>query len=114
MGAGFHGGFGRTKGSRTVYETTSKSSALSSVSSLPKEIQSSAKSFFKGGSNRYNSFSVEKLSDGNYQVKMENPGRVPGSKAIYYKIIDSEGRTVRVYKETYDPNGNLVHVKAHR
>ena len=44
MGAGFHGGFGRTKGGRTIYEGTSKSSALSSVSSLPKEIQSSAKS----------------------------------------------------------------------
>ena len=57
MGAGFHGGFGRTKGGRTIYEGTSKSSALSSVSSLPKEIQSSAKSFFKGGSNHYNSFS---------------------------------------------------------
>ena len=56
MGAGFHGGFGGTKGGRTVYEGTSKSSALSSVSSLPKEIQSSAKSFFKGGSNHYNSF----------------------------------------------------------
>lgn len=76
-----------------------------------KEIQSSANSFFKGGSNHYNSFSVETLSNGNYQIKMENPGRVPGSKAIYYKIVDSEGRTVRVYKETYDPNGNLVHVK---
>ena len=62
-------------------------------------------------SNHYNSFSVETLSDGNYQIKMENPGRVPGSKAVYYKIVDSEGRTVRVYKETYDPNGNLVHVK---
>lgn len=111
MGAGFHGGFGRTKGGRTIYEGTSKSSALSSVSSLPKEIQNSAKSFFKGGSNHYNSFSVETLSNGNYQIKMENPGRVPGSKAIYYKIVDSEGRTVRVYKETYDHNGNLVHVK---
>lgn len=44
-------------------------------------------------------------------MKMENPGRVPGSKAVYYKIVDSNGHTVRVYKETYDPNGNLVHVK---
>lgn len=60
MGAGFHGGFGGTKGGRTVYEGTSKSSAYSSVSSLPKEIQSSAKSFFKGGSNHYNIFSKEK------------------------------------------------------
>ena len=111
MGTGFHGGFGGTKGGTSIYSGTSKSSALSSVSSLPKEIQGSAKSFFKGGSNHYNKFSVEKLSDGNYQIKMENPGKVPGSKAVYYKIVDPEGHTIRVYKETYDPNGNLVHVK---
>jgi hypothetical protein len=42
---------------------------------------------------------------------MENPGRVPGSKAIYYKMVDANGHTVRVYKETYDPDGNLVHIK---
>ena len=42
---------------------------------------------------------------------MENPGKVPGSKAIYYKIVDSGGRTIRVYKETYDPSGKLVHRK---
>lgn len=111
MGAGFHGGFGGTKGATTVYEGTSKSSALSSVPSFPKEIQSSVKSFFKGGSNHYNRFSVEKLDNGNYKLKMENPGRVPGSKAVYCKIVDSEGHTVRVYKETYDPNGKLVHTK---
>ncbi len=46
MGAGIHGGFGGTKGSRMIYEGTSKSSALSAISSLPKEIQSNAKSFF--------------------------------------------------------------------
>ena len=111
MGTGFHGGFGGTKGGTSIYSGTSKSSALSSVSSLPKEIQGSAKSFFMGGSNHYDKFSVEKLSDGNYQIKMENPGKVPGSKAVYYKIVDPEGHTIRVYKETYDPNGNLVHVK---
>ena len=111
MGTGFHGGFGGTKGGTSIYSGTSKSSALSSVSSLPKEIQGSAKSFFKGGSNHYDKFSVEKLSDGNYQIKMENPEKVPGSKAVYYKIVDPEGHTIRVYKETYDPNGNLVHVK---
>ena len=111
MGAGIHGGFGDTKGGRTLYEGHSKTSALSFVPSLPKEIQNSVKSFFKGGSNHYNNFSVEKLGDGNYQIKMENPGKVPGSKAIYYKIVDSDGRTIRVYKETYDPSGKLVHRK---
>ena len=47
----------------------------------------------------------------NYRIKMENPGRVPGSKAIYYKEVDRKGNTIRVYKETYDPSGNLVHTK---
>ncbi len=28
-----------------------------------------------------------------------------------HKIVDPEGHTIRVYKETYDPNGKLVHVK---
>lgn len=40
---------------------------------------------------------------------MTKPGNVPGSKAIYYKEIDSYGNTIRVYKETYDSAGNLVH-----
>ena len=111
MGAGFHGGFGGTKSGTSIYSGTSKSSALGSVSSIPKEIQGSAKSFFKGDSNHYDKFSVEKLSDGNYQIKMENPGKAPGSKAVYYKIVDPEWHTFRVYKDTYDPNGNLVHVK---
>ena len=42
---------------------------------------------------------------------MENPGRVAGSKAVYTKIIDSSGKTIKVFKDTFDPNGNLVHRK---
>lgn len=44
-------------------------------------------------------------------MRMEKPGNVPGSKAIYYKVIDSLGRTIKVYKETYGPDGNLIHIK---
>ena len=43
-------------------------------------------------------YSAFKNKDGSYTVRMENPGRVPGSKAVYYKIIDSEGKTVRKAK----------------
>lgn len=111
MGAGFHGGFGGTKGGQRVYSGTSKSDALKSVSSLPKEIQRGTKSFFKGSSNHYNKYEVRKDGKGMFIIKMENPGRVPGSKAVYYKIMDSDGKTVRVYKETYDPSGKLVHRK---
>ncbi len=111
MGAGSHGGFGGTKGSKSLYSGSSKQSALAAVSTLPPEVQRGAKSFFKSSSNNYNKYSVEKTSDGSYVVKTENPGRVPGSKAVYYKVINSDGKTIRVYKETYDPSGKLVHTK---
>ncbi len=111
MGGSIGGNFGNTKGKNNIYRGTTKNSALKSINKLPKEIQKGTKSFFKGSSNNYNNYSVNKNSDGTYTVKMENPGRVPGSKAVYYKIIDSNGNTIRVYKETFDPKGNLVHRK---
>ena len=111
MGTSRSGRYLNTKGSRTISTANKKSTALSEVSKLPENIQKSVKSFFKGSSNNYNYYSVTKNKDGSYTVKMENTGRVPGSKAIYYKIIDSDGKTVRVYKETFDPQGNLVHRK---
>lgn len=42
---------------------------------------------------------------------MINPGRVPGSKAVYNKIVDSSGKTLKVFKDTFDPEGKLVHRK---
>lgn len=111
MGAGAGGNFGNTNGKKRIYQGNSKSSALKNISNLPQQIQKGAKNFFKGSSNNYNNYSVIKNKDGTYTIKMENPGRVPGSKAVYYKIIDSSGKTIRVYKDTFDPNGNLVHRK---
>jgi hypothetical protein len=111
VGTGRGGNFGNTSGSKTISAATQKSVALNGVSRLPEPIQKGVKSFFKGSSNNYNNYSVVKNKNNTYTVKMENPGKVPGSKAIYYKIIDSNGKTERVYKETYDPQGNLVHRK---
>ncbi len=99
------------KSGRSIIKATKKSSALKSVDKLPSNIQKSAKSFFKGSSNNYNSYSVIKNKNNTYTIKMENPGKVPGSKAVYYKIVDSNGKTIRVYKDTFDPLGNLVHRK---
>ena len=111
MGGGAGGNFGNTYGRRTIYNGPTKSAALKNVNQLPQNIRKSTKSFFKGSSNNYNNYSIVKNQNGTYTVTMENPGRVPGSKAIYYKIIDSNGKTIRVYKETFDPKGNLVHRK---
>ena len=112
MGGGKGGNFGRTKGrEKKIYSESSKNSALRNIDKLPKKIQKGVKSFFKGSSNNYNSYTILSNSDGTYTVIMTNPGRVPGSKAIYYKFIDSNGKTLRVYKESYDPYGNLIHRK---
>ena len=101
----------KTAKSGSIIKATKKSSALKSVDKLPSSIQKSAKSFFKGSSNNYNSYSVIKNKNKTYTIKMENPGKVPGSKAVYNKIVDSDGKTIKVYKDTFDPLGNLVHRK---
>jgi len=41
----------------------------------------------------------------------EVPGRVPGSKAVYQKVVDPEGVTTGLTKTTFDPHGNVVHIK---
>lgn len=110
-GGGGGGGFGNTKGGRVKLKANTKFDALSSVKNLSETIQKSVKNFFKGGSNKYNSFSVEEKSNGNTILRMEKPGNVTGSKAIYYKEIDLLGNTIKVYKETYGPDGNLIHTK---
>jgi len=101
-------GAGKSNG---ILSAGNKAAAIKSVDELPADIQPKVKNFFKGGSNSYTDFSVNPMKDGSYVVKMTKPGNVPGSKAIYYKVIDSQGNTIRVYKETYNPAGKLVHVK---
>ena len=38
-------------------------------------------------------------------------GRVPGSKAVYEKVIDNSGTTISYTKTTYTPEGKIVHIK---
>jgi hypothetical protein len=41
----------------------------------------------------------------------EVPGKVPGSKAIYEKVVDKGGNTMSFTKTTYTPEGKIVHIK---
>ena len=41
----------------------------------------------------------------------EVPGRVPGSKAVYEKVVDTSGSTLSYTKTTYAPTGSIVHIK---
>lgn len=102
---------GKSNVPKSLLNVETKADALKSIGNLPSNVQSSTKSFFKGGSNAYTDFTVELMPNGNYMAKMTKPGNVPGSKAVYYKEISSDGTTLKVYKETYDPQGFLVHSK---
>ena len=97
--------------STEIMRVSTKSEALNSVGNLPLQIQAKAKSFFKGGSTSYTGFSIVLKPNGNFMVQMTKPGNVPGSKAIYFKEISPEGVTLRVFKVTFDPKGNIVHTK---
>lgn len=47
----------------------------------------------------------------NVVFNAEVPGRVPGSKAVYEKVVDNSGTTVSYTKTTYTPEGKIVHIK---
>ncbi|WP_296355060.1 RHS repeat-associated core domain-containing protein, partial [Ramlibacter sp.] len=62
-------------------------------------------------SNAKESVSVKPLPNDGVAVQATSNGRVPGSSAVYEKQIDAAGKTVQYTKTTYDPAGNIVHVK---
>ncbi|MFJ5536655.1 hypothetical protein [Vreelandella titanicae] len=61
--------------------------------------------------NAKDSIEVRQLPNGGVAVQATSPGNVPGSKAVYEKQIDVNGNTIQATKTTYDPQGNIVHVK---
>ncbi|WP_204723351.1 hypothetical protein [Fastidiosibacter lacustris] len=62
-------------------------------------------------SNSKDSVELRELPNGGVAAQATSPGKVPGSKAVYEKQIDVNGQTIQVTKTTYDPQGNIVHVK---
>ncbi|HUH41917.1 MAG TPA: hypothetical protein VLZ29_02250, partial [Sulfurimonas sp.] len=66
-----------------------------------KKIPSNSKDTIKIIANKDNTITFEATS----------LGKVEGSKAVYKKTIDNDGKTISYQKETYNPDGNLVHNK---
>ena len=76
------------------------------------EASKSIKKFFKDKTtNHYDGFYVLKQNDGSYLAIADNPGKVPGSHAVYVKEVSASGDTIKVYKTTYDNKGNIAHTK---
>lgn len=61
--------------------------------------------------NARGSVTIRPLPNNGVAAQATSPGRVPGSSAVYEKQIDATGKTVQYTKTTYDPNGDIVHVK---
>ena len=61
--------------------------------------------------NAKDSLVVKALPNEGIAAQAVSPGRVPGSSAVYEKQIDATGKTIQYTKTTYDPAGNIVHVK---
>lgn len=112
MGAGYHGGFGKTKGSlKHILSANNKLAALNSINILPDKIQQSYTKYVKDSTtSKYVDFKVTKTDFG-YIFQSKKPGDVPGSYAIYFKEIDQIGNTIKVYKDSYDNKGKFIHRK---
>lgn len=54
---------------------------------------------------------VTEHDNGLIVLSYKKPGKVPGSYAIYYKIIFKDGTIRSVFKDTYDNHGKFVHRK---
>ncbi|OQY56928.1 MAG: hypothetical protein DRR08_22210 [Candidatus Parabeggiatoa sp. nov. 2] len=62
-------------------------------------------------SNAKENIGIYILPNGSVAVQATSPGKVPGSKAVYEKQIDVNGKTIQYTKTTYDPQDEIVHVK---
>jgi RHS repeat-associated protein len=81
------------------------------ASRTPKVVQQAGKRFFKGATRKGTNLQSVRIGPGRWKFSFEVPGKVPGARAVYEKVVDSSGRPISVQKFTYDPQGILVHVK---
>lgn len=102
-----------TKGSiQSIIRFNSKSEAINGNYNAPPNASKRIKSYFKHTvKNNYKDLKVARTKNGNYVVASYNLGKVPGSYAVYVKIINPRGDTISVYKDTYDNKGNFIHRK---
>lgn len=87
-------------------------SAIGANYGAPTEVSDSIRHFFKDKvTNHYDGVYVLKQNNGSYLAVADNPGKVPGSHAVYVKEISPNGETTKMYKTTYDNNGHIAHTK---
>lgn len=91
---------------------SSRKDAIAGNYNATPEASAGIHKFFKyKTTNHYDGFYVLKQNDGSYLAVADNPGKVPGSHAVYVKEVSPTGDTTKVYKTTYDNKGNIAHTK---
>ncbi len=102
----------RSKNTRSSQSKTPKERQVNlKLEDLNSAQQSNIKRFIKNLPQNGRNIQIRQLGNGNIQVTGESAGKVPGSKALYVKTIDSTGSTVNMYKVTTDNKGEFAHRK---
>jgi len=79
---------------------------------ISNKVKSNIERFIKKlPTNAKDSVVIKPLPNNGTAVQATSPGQVPGSSAVYEKQINEAGETIQYTKTTYDPQGNIVHVK---
>ena len=83
------------------------------INSLQGEVRNNFKRFIsKIPANSKTNATWRVLDDGNYLFQTISPGKVPGSTALYEKIVSPQGETLKMIKTTFSPQGDIIHVKS--
>lgn len=93
-----------------LFEAPTKAAALEQI----KKIQSLSikiEEVIKEAVNTYNDFKVFIEENNNIVIAMTKPGKVIGSKAVYYQKISPNGVTLEMFKDTFDNKGIFLHRK---
>jgi hypothetical protein len=89
-----------------------KKGAIDIANSLSKQQKQNLDRFIqKIPANSKESVKIYKTNNGELVFEATSLGKVPGSKAVYRKTVDSQGNTISYNKITYDQKGNVVHNK---
>lgn len=90
----------------------SRQDAIDGDYNAPSSVAENIRRFFKKSTtNHFSDFKVSSNTDGTFTAIGDNPGRVEGSHAVYVKIVDKNGKTIELYKTTYDNKNKFVHKK---
>lgn len=96
---------------KRMWTVLEKSEVSNIFPDLPHVIRENVKRAVGKTSGKFSNYTIKEFFCGTYLLEMTKPGNVPGSKAIYYKVILQTGKTWTVFKDTFDHLGRFVHRK---